>query len=319
MEAQSAPKKDANTKNDLESPQAAKQKKNAAKKHEKEEDIDEEELDEEDVDEDLDEDDEDDEEFDEDEDEEETDSKTNKAAKAEAQYKKTLFIKNLPQSTTEDDIKALSPDIQDVRIDVSHLKGEKNPKYAILDFANGEVAARTLELLKDKQVNGVDVVADFIGGKTNITYTPPAMNSTSDLLKLYVTGFGRDITMEQLKDMFPTSNNINLPLNPTDGNKPIGYAFIHFADEATCKASHDSMQDYVYQSRTLVVMYGKKSNPEGERAFEELKRSQPMPKRGRPKKVKLEPEPAPEGDEEDEEEEEEDDDENDDDDDDDDN
>lgn len=37
------------------------------------------------------------------------------------------------------------------------------------------------------------------------------------------------------------------------------YAFIHFNDEAVAREAHDSMQDYVYQGRTLVVMYGKKT------------------------------------------------------------
>jgi len=289
----------------MELDQASRNKKNLGKKAMAEENVNEEEnFDDEDLDEDSNEEDEDDEDFDEDEEEEEDEDKPSKTVKAGNRSSKTLFIKNLPQCTTEADIKALSPDILGVRIDISHLKGEKNPKYAILDFADTETATKTLEKIKGKQVNGADVVIDFIGGKSSVAYTAPTMNAASDLLKLYVTGFGRDITMDQLKEMFPTSTDITLPLNPKDGNKPIGYAFIHFDDEITCKAAHDAMQDHVYQSRTLVVMYGKKSNPAGERAFEDLKRSQPTPKRGRPKKVRVE-EPEPEEEEEEEEDEEE--------------
>ena len=56
------------------------------------------------------------------------------------------------------------------------------------------------------------------------------------------------------------------------------YAFIHYSDEAIAKEAHDSMQDYVYQGRTLVVMYGKKTSPEAEKAAQEGKRKAPPAK-----------------------------------------
>jgi len=37
------------------------------------------------------------------------------------------------------------------------------------------------------------------------------------------------------------------------------YAFIHFTDEEVCRKAHDASQELQYQSRTLVVMYGKKA------------------------------------------------------------
>jgi len=46
-----------------------------------------------------------------------------------AKPKKTLFIKNLPLSTTEDEVKALSPDIQEVRLEATKNTGDKKTKY----------------------------------------------------------------------------------------------------------------------------------------------------------------------------------------------
>lgn len=46
-----------------------------------------------------------------------------------ARPKKTLFIKNLPITTTEDEVKALSPDIQEVRLEATKNTGEKKTKY----------------------------------------------------------------------------------------------------------------------------------------------------------------------------------------------
>lgn len=214
----------------------------------------------------------DDEEFDDeefDEDDEEVDDDGDEDFEVGQQ---TLFMKNLPSETTPEQVKALSADIQDVRMDVSQNKNEKNPKYAILEFKDRETAERNLQLLKGQLVNGVVAYVDFVAGHTETQLVKPQLTPSSDPLKLYVTGFGRDIVIDQLKEMFPTSSDITLPLNPKDNNRPVGYAFIHYSDEAVAKEAHDSMQDYVYQGRTLVVMYGKKSRGELDNAFPQEKR-----------------------------------------------
>lgn len=95
-------------------------------------------------------------------------------------------------------------------------------RYAVINFVDEETATKNLEVLKEKKVHGVDLVVDFVGSQSIVTFVTPALTPSSDPLKLYVTGFGREATLEQLKAMFPTSNDVTLPLNPKDNNKPIG-------------------------------------------------------------------------------------------------
>ena len=45
--------------------------------------------------------------------------------------KKTLFIKNLPMATTEDEVKALSPDILQVKLEATK-NTDKKTKYVAL-------------------------------------------------------------------------------------------------------------------------------------------------------------------------------------------
>lgn len=71
-------------------------------------------------------------------------------------------------------------------------------------------------------MNGADIYVDFVGGKSRVTFVKPQLTPSSDPLKLYVTGFGRDIIVDQLKEMFPTSTEITLPLNAKDNNRPVG-------------------------------------------------------------------------------------------------
>lgn len=270
--------------------------KKTAQKHgsEDEEELDEEEFDEDDEERfDDEEDEEDEDEFDEDEEEEE------ESDDDAERPKKTLFIKNLPTSTTEDEVKVLSPDIQEVRLEATKNTGDKKTKYAVINFADEETANKNLEILKQKQVRGVDLVVDFVGSQSIVTFVTPALTPSSDPLKLYVTGFGREITIDQLKGMFPTCDDVTLPLNPKDSNKPIGYAFIHYSDLEVCRKAHDSSQELMYQNRTLVVMYGKKA---GAVVNPVQKRQAPASKRGRkPKKAKKEEEEEEEDEEEEEE------------------
>lgn len=95
-------------------------------------------------------------------------------------------------------------------------------RYAVINFADQETAVKHVELLKAKKVRGVDLDVDFVGGQSIVTFVTPALTSSSDPLKLYVTGFGREVTIDELKNMFPTCNDVTLPLNPKDGNRPIG-------------------------------------------------------------------------------------------------
>jgi len=95
-------------------------------------------------------------------------------------------------------------------------------RYAVINFADEETATKNVEILKTKKVRGVDLQVDFVGSQSIVTFVTPALTASSDPLKLYVTGFGRDITLDQLKEMFPTCNDVTLPLNPKDSNKPIG-------------------------------------------------------------------------------------------------
>jgi RNA recognition motif-containing protein len=181
-----------------------------------------------------------------------------------------------------------------VKLEAPKKPGDKI--YAVIDFADEETANRNLEALKGKKVGGNDIIVDFIGSQSIVTFVTPALTPSSDPLKLYVTGFGREITIDQLKAMFPTSNDVTLPLNPKDNNRPIGYAFIHYTDEGVCRKAHDASQDLTYQNRTLVVMYGKKTPPPGQAPPNpppEPKRKSPAAgnKRGpKPKKVKKEEE-----------------------------
>lgn len=243
-----------------------------------------------------DEDEEDDEDFDEDEDEDE------ESDDDEPRPKKTLFIKNLPTTTTEEEVKALSPDIQEVRLEATKNPNAKT-KFAVINFADEETAAKNLEVLKEKKVQGVDLVVDFVGTQSIVTFVTPALTPSSDPLKLYCTGFGREITIDQLKAMFPTCDDVTLPLNPKDGNKPIGYAFIHYSDEDVCRKAHDECQELMYENRTLVVMYGKKAGATTNTA-PPAKRQAPKGKPGRkPKKAKQESEEEEEDEPEDEDEE----------------
>jgi len=74
--------------------------------------------------------------------------------------------------------------------------------------------------LKQQKLD-IHLLGDFVRSQGIVSLLTPDLIPSIDPLKLSVTGFGREITIEQLKGMFPTCDDVTLPLNPKD-NKPIG-------------------------------------------------------------------------------------------------
>ena len=92
----------------------------------------------------------------------------------------------------------------------------------MIEFADEETATKNIEQLKQQKLD-VSLLGDFVRSPSVVTFVTPAMFPRCDPLKLYVTRFsGRKITVKQLKKMFPTCDDVTLPLNPMDNNRPIG-------------------------------------------------------------------------------------------------
>ena len=99
-------------------------------------------------------------------------------------------------------------------------------RYAVINFVDEETATKNLEILKQKQVQGMELAVDFVGSQSIVTFVTPALTPSSDPLKLYVTGFGREITVDQLKGMFPTCDDVSLPLNPKTTTDRLGQCML---------------------------------------------------------------------------------------------
>ena len=113
--------------------------------------------------------------------------------------------------------------MQNVNLKLTFIKSFEF-RTAYLEFTDEKTAERNHKLLNGKKVGDSKITVDYVGEKSS--YKPvvkkPELTATElDPLKLFVNGFARDITVEQLKAIFPTAQNIQLPTKRSD-KLPIG-------------------------------------------------------------------------------------------------
>lgn len=175
---------------------------------------------------------------------------------------RSLFVKNLPTDIKVSQLQALSADILNVRLRMSNKKSSKNKGYAFLEFKNEKMADKNYPLLNSKKIGDCEVVVDFVGTKSKKSNQKTAVVSPSELdpVKLYVNGFGQSTTMQDLKKVFPTAKNIDLPLKKKTSHL-LGFAFVHFADPDACKKSLSAASNKNVCGSTISVSYAKLAKP----------------------------------------------------------
>jgi len=176
---------------------------------------------------------------------------------------RTLFLKNLAPSVTEEDIRALSSDILDLKTRYQFNKRQTGKKerpirFSMLYFRDEKAAERNFMLLKGKQLKDKDIDVDYMGAKSISSGKKKVLAPNEvDPKKLYITGFNKKFTKkEDLMELFPTCLSIHMPVK--DG-MAVGFAFAFFDDVKTAKDWHDRLQGKKLNGRELSIMYAKKS------------------------------------------------------------
>ncbi|ESO87110.1 hypothetical protein LOTGIDRAFT_229268 [Lottia gigantea] len=176
----------------------------------------------------------------------------------EKKNRKILFIKNLPQEVTVDEIKALSKDIQDVHLRKSHFKLGKKSWFAFLFFTNETITDKNHKLISSKKLHDKDVVVDFVGEKSkNKKLSKYSSDYELDPLKLYVTGFDETCTDKDLKKLFPKCDNIHMPKRKKGALH--GFAFVFFTKPGDAQQALKTTNGKKVKENVLVVLQGKKT------------------------------------------------------------
>merc|ERR1712083_1016300 len=210
---------------------------------------------------------------------------------------RTLYIRFKSSDTapkTRQEIFALDKGIKDVRVPrQGKAKERHNIKYCFVEFSDES----TCESTKDKLAANPDFAVDFVGDKSTNKQKKLASGSTNkpnqmpiNPKRLHVSGFGKNITSEKLKALFPKSKNAIIPKGVDH------YGFVEFFEPADAKAAFDAAKKLKFdsengtQSMTVVFARMNKHGPvqKAEEKSPNKKKRQREQSKDEAKKAKIE-------------------------------
>merc|ERR1712110_588828 len=180
---------------------------------------------------------------------------------------RTLFVKHIPGDATVPDIKALSSDIQEVRLRKQNRHWNKKKEnqlayaYAYLEFENEATADKNHAKLQGAEVKGAKLVVDYVGAKSkNAPVKQRTQVEDFDPLKLYLAGIPNGVQDEDIKKIFPHGTNIVIP-RAKKSKRIFGYGFVQFPTAKLAKQAHDKGQGQgvTLKGSQLVVLFARKS------------------------------------------------------------
>ncbi|XP_076365554.1 uncharacterized protein LOC143254369 isoform X1 [Tachypleus tridentatus] len=164
---------------------------------------------------------------------------------------RTLFIGQLPASTTVDEVKALSPDITNCRIPMRSSR--KGTVYAFAEFSSEKKAEENYEKLQKKTVSGKQIVIDYTGEKSSNYKKSPVAKKTMDKKVLFIGGVASDITVEDLAKVFPNSAQVDFSNPP--GSYPGRNVYVKFDTEEAAKEAFLKAENLKVKGNSLTVLF----------------------------------------------------------------
>jgi len=94
-------------------------------------------------------------------------------------------------------------------------------RCAFVEFGDEATAVRNKSNFEHKKIGDKIISVDFVGEKSIIRPKKPQFPTSVDPRKLYVSGLGKEATVEDLKKLFPTASSIDFPRDKKE-NLPKG-------------------------------------------------------------------------------------------------
>ncbi|KAJ8318182.1 hypothetical protein KUTeg_003273 [Tegillarca granosa] len=182
--------------------------------------------------------------------------KRDKRKSFESQDEKTLFVKNLPESATEDSIKGFFPDAEEVRLPRKPDNSHKGFAYIVF-----KDKSKVEEVMNDKQgadFDGSALYLDFSGKKSKFQspgFGGDKRKSTGEAGKtkvLFVKNLSFDTDENALQEAFEGCSSARIA-RFQDTNKHRGFGFVEFDSAEDAKAAHDKMQGQNIDGREVFV------------------------------------------------------------------
>ncbi|XP_014801534.1 PREDICTED: nucleolin [Calidris pugnax] len=158
---------------------------------------------------------------------------------------RTLFVKNLPYRLTEDEMREVFENAQEIRIVMNKDGSSKGMAY--IQFKTEAEANKALEEKQGTEVDGRAMVIDFTGEKSHQDHQKGGGERESKTL--IVNNLSYAATEETLQELFKKASSIKMPQN--NQGRPKGYAFVEFSTAEDAKEALNSCNNTEIEGRAI--------------------------------------------------------------------
>ncbi|XP_010144765.1 PREDICTED: nucleolin [Eurypyga helias] len=158
---------------------------------------------------------------------------------------RTLFVKNLPYRLTEEEIKEVFENAQEIRMVMNKEGNSKGMAY--IEFKSEAEANKALEEKQGTEIDGRAMVVDFTGEKSHQDHQKGGGERESKTL--IVNNLSYAASEETLQELFKKASSIKMPQN--NQGRPKGYAFVEFATTEDAKEALNSCNNTEIEGRAI--------------------------------------------------------------------
>ncbi|NWR77212.1 NUCL protein, partial [Centropus unirufus] len=156
---------------------------------------------------------------------------------------RTLFVKNLPYSATEDELREVFENAQEIRMVMNKEGNSKGMAY--IEFKTEAEANKALEEKQGTEIDGRTIIIDFTGEKSQQDHQKGGGESKT----LIVNNLSYAASEETLQEVFKKASSIKVPQNNQGRSK--GYAFVEFATAEDAKEALNSCNNTEIEGRAI--------------------------------------------------------------------
>uniref|UniRef100_A0AAR2J2R4 Nucleolin n=1 Tax=Pygocentrus nattereri TaxID=42514 RepID=A0AAR2J2R4_PYGNA len=157
---------------------------------------------------------------------------------------RTLFVKNLPYTVTQDELREIFDQAVDIRIPMGYNGSSRGIAY--IEFKTEAIAEKMLEETQGTDVQGRSIMVDFTGAKSQQQQQGGRGAGASKVL--VVNNLAFSATEESLQSVFEKAVGIRIPQN---NGRAKGFAFVEFESTDDAKEALDSCNNTEVEGRTI--------------------------------------------------------------------
>uniref|UniRef100_A0A9J8DK99 Nucleolin n=1 Tax=Cyprinus carpio carpio TaxID=630221 RepID=A0A9J8DK99_CYPCA len=169
-------------------------------------------------------------------------SKENSQDSKKERDSRTLFVKNLPYSVTQEELKEIFDQAVDIRIPMGNSGSSRGIAY--LEFKSEAIAEKAMEEAQGSDVQGRSIIIDFTGEKSQ-----KGGRATAAANKvLVVNNLAFTANEDALQSVFEKAVSIRIPQN---NGRPKGFAFLEFENVEDAKEALENCNNTEIEGRSI--------------------------------------------------------------------